>query len=99
MSKTHSYLPQTKAETVERRLEELINNKTVTKYFMIFEEERYWNYTPADGEIRLYPGGVEMVFKEGKHFTGMLHFERRKIVVYYDLEKEQELQKSKVREE
>lgn len=99
MSKKESYLPPTKAETAEKRLEEIIANKTVTGYAMIFEGEGYWRYYPLNGEIRFYPDGVEMVFKDGGGPTGMLHFERRRIVVNYDLEKEYELQNSKIKEE
>lgn len=91
-------LPFTRAETAEKRLEELIANKTITKYAMIFEGENYWRYNPLNGEIRLYPDGVELIYDNGK-IKGMLHFERRRIVVDYDLEKEHELQKSKIKGE
>ncbi len=99
MSKKELGLPFTKAETAEKRLEEILANKTVTKYIMIFEGEDYWRYHPVRGEVRLYPDGVEMVFKDDGNPTGMLHFERRRIIVNYDFEKEYELQKSKIQEE
>ncbi len=99
MSKKELELPPTKAETAEKRLEEILANKTVTRYVMIFEGETYWRYNPIRGEVRLYPDGVEMVFKNDGKDTGMLHLERRRIVVNYDLENEHELQKSKVRGE
>lgn len=96
MSKKESRLPPIKVETAEKRLEELIANKSILRYVMIFEGEDYWRYYPLNGEIKLYPDGVEMVFKDDGKPTGMLHFERRRIVVNYDLEKEHELQKSKI---
>jgi len=97
MNKKETYLPPTKAETAEKRLEEIVSNKTITRYVMIFEGGTYWRYNPVNGEIRLYPDGVELVYNDGKS-KGMLHFERRRIVVDYDLEKETELQNSKVKE-
>ncbi|MDP2906718.1 MAG: hypothetical protein Q8O03_02155 [Nanoarchaeota archaeon] len=99
MSKKELILPPTKAETAEKRLEEILANKTVTRYVMIFEGENYWRYHPLNGEIRLYPDGVEMVFKDNGKPTGMLHFERRRMVIDYDLEKEYELQNGKIKEE
>lgn len=91
-------LPFTKAETAENRLEEILANKTIIKYTMIFEGETYWHYYPVRGEVRLYPDGVELIYKGDGDETGMLHSERRRIIVNYDLEKEYELQKSKTKE-
>lgn len=99
MSKKESYLPPTDAETAEKRLEEILANKTVTTYVMIFEGESYWRYYPIRGEIRFYPDGVELIHKNDGKDRGMLHLERRRIVIDYDLEKEYELQKSKIKEE
>lgn len=98
MSNKTLELPLTNAETAEKRLEEIIANRTVTRYVMIFEGENYWRYYPVDGKVRLYPDGVELIWKDGGEAKGMLHFERRRIVVDYDLEKEHELQKSKIEE-
>ncbi len=92
-------LPPTKAESVEKRLEEIIENRSITRYVIVFEGEDYWRYYPLNAEVRLYPDGVEMVFKEEGKPTGMLHFERRRIVINYDLAKEHEMQKSKIKEE
>jgi hypothetical protein len=99
MSKKEFSLPPTKAETAEKRLEEILANKTVTRYVMIFEGENYWRYHPLNGEIKFYPDGVEMMFNDDGKPKGMLHFERRRIVIDYDLEKEYELQKNKIKEE
>jgi len=99
MSKKEFSLPPTKAETAEKRLEEILANKTITRYVMVFEGENYWRYNPVRGEIRLYPDGVELIWRGDGKDIGMLHFERRRIVIDYDLEKDYELQKSKVKEE
>ncbi len=99
MSKEELDMPFTKAETAEKRLEEILANKTVTRYVMIFEGEDYWRYHPVRGEVRLYPDGVELIYKSDGKDVGMLHFERRRIVIDYDLEKEYGLQKSKIKGE
>ena len=99
MSKKEIKLPLTKAESAEKRLEELIANKTVLKYVMIFEGETYWRYFPQKGQIRLYPDGVEMIFKDDGEYLGMVYSERRRAIMNYDLEKDQEMQESKMREE
>lgn len=93
MSNKNLELPNTKAETAEKRLEELIANKSITRYVMIFEGEHYWYYHPVDGQIKLYPDGVELIYKEGGGHKGMLHLERRRIVVDYNLDKEYGMQK------
>lgn len=82
-------LPLTKAETAERRLEEIIKNKSITKYTVVFEYESYWYYDPKDGEARLYPDGFEAIVDNNR---GILHVERRRLFVDYNLEKEYQKQ-------
>lgn len=78
-------LPLTKAESAERRLEEIVNNKSMIKYTVVFESQSYWYYHPVGGESRLYPDGFEAVVDNNR---GILHVERRRLFVDYDLEKE-----------
>ena len=98
MSKKAIELPPTNMETAEKRLEEIIANKTITRYVMIFEGENFWCYYPLDGQIKIYPDGVELLHNDGGTKVGTLYFERRRIVIDYDLEREYETQKGKFKE-
>lgn len=88
-------LPPTKAESAEKRLEEIIENKSATKYVVIFEGENYWSYFTLDGEARVYPDGFELVYKSDSRAYGVLHIERRRAFIHYDLEKDSEKQLQK----
>ncbi len=81
-------LPPTKAETAEQRLEEIINNKSITAYEVMFENSSYHSYYPYEGESRFYPDGFEAVTFNGESQEGRLHVERRRIFVRYDIEKD-----------
>jgi hypothetical protein len=83
-------LPDTKAETAEERLEELVNNKSVTRFYVIFENQGYFYYDPKDGESRLYPDGFEAVLSGSE---GLIYVDRRRTFVHYSLQKEREIQK------
>lgn len=91
-------LPPTKAETAEKRLEEIINNKSITEYEIIFEDKSYFSFNPYEGESRLYPDGLEAVTLNGEYQEGRLHVERRRLFVRYNLEKEYAKQKLKEKE-
>lgn len=82
-------LPLTKAETAEQRLEELVNNKSIT--FCEYpgaEKDRSWL---RDGEARVYPDGFEAVI-DGNGVQGYLRIERRNFFVCYNLDVEYEKQ-------
>jgi len=81
-------LPPTKAETAEQRLEEIIKNKSIIEYEVIFENQSYYYCHPYEGESRFYPDGFEAVTFNGEHQEGRLHVERRRIFIRYDLEKD-----------
>lgn len=86
-------LPQTKVETAEQRLEELVENKSITRYSIIFEGENYWHFYPVRGETRAYPDGFELIYKDGGKEIGMLHIGRRRAFIEYSLENEHEKQR------
>lgn len=91
-------LPSTKAETAEQRLEEIVNNKSITEYEVIFEDRSYFSFYPYEGESRIYPDGLEAVTFNGEYQEGRLHVERRRLFIRYNLEKEYEKQKLKENE-
>lgn len=81
-------LPLTKAETAEQRLEELANNESVTSYSLVRKQS--WNELYVKGgKCRVYPDGFEGVIGPE---DAVLHIDRRKVFVYYSLEKEYEKQ-------
>ncbi len=81
-------LPPTKAETAEQRLEEIINNKSIKEYDVMFEDKSYYSCYPYEGESRFYPDGFEAVTLNGEEQEGRLHVERRRLFVRYDIEKD-----------
>lgn len=83
-------LPDTKAETAEKRLEELVTHKSVTRFYVIFENQGYFYYDPKDGESRLYPDGFEAVISGSE---GLIYVDRRRTFVHYSLQKDREVQK------
>ncbi|MDP2906716.1 MAG: hypothetical protein Q8O03_02145 [Nanoarchaeota archaeon] len=86
----NNLLSDTKAETAEERLEELVNNKSVTRFYVIFENQGYFYYDPKEGEARLYPDGFEAVIGGSE---GLIYVDRRRTFVHYNLQKEREIQK------
>lgn len=76
-------LPLTKAETAEKRLEELVDNKSITIYeYLGTKSDKVW---VEDGECRVYPDGFEAVVEGDKGPVGYLHAERRNFYVCYDI--------------
>jgi len=88
-------LPPTKAETAEQRLEEIIHNKSITEYEVMFEDKSYYSCYPYEGESRFYPDGFEAVTFNGEYQEGRLHVERRRIFIRYDIEKDHAKQRIK----
>lgn len=93
-------LPFSDAESAEHRLEELVKNKSITHFRVMSVKENYGLW-PLDGECRVYPDGFEGVShigdsNGGGKYYGNLYLERRRAYVVYDLENDQEMQKSKV---
>jgi len=85
-------LPKTSAETAEKRLEEIINNKSSKEFYAIFEHKEYSYFSSRDGEARLYPDGFEIVRGNTEQKEGALYVDRRRLIVYYSLDKEYEKQ-------
>jgi len=83
-------LPDTKAETADKRLEEVVNNNSVTRFYVIFENQGYFYYDPKDGEARLYPDGFETAINRSE---GLIYVDRRRTFVHYSLQKDKEAQK------
>lgn len=88
-------LPPTKVETAEQRLEELARNKSIINGKIIFPGYSWYSFSVHNGEFRTFPDGFETL--EGSY--GTLYLSRRTTFIYYDVKKEQELQKGKVQEE
>lgn len=86
MGKEVKPLPMTKAETAEKRLEELIRKKLVKAYYT---HPNYFSI--KDSECRTYPDGFEAILKD-QHYgvKGMLHLCCKNSVVIYNVKKEQE---------
>jgi len=79
-------LPPTKAETAEKRLEELISKELVIGYYAKFA-----SFEIEESKCRCYPDGFEAVIRFKNYgVKGVLHLGHRNAVVYYDLEKENE---------
>lgn len=77
-------LPPTDAETAEKRLEELVTHKTVEFYHILHNDNNIWvDYL----DCRLYPDGFETISRSNNS-QGVLHVDRRKILVFYSLDKE-----------
>ncbi|MDP2906717.1 MAG: hypothetical protein Q8O03_02150 [Nanoarchaeota archaeon] len=77
-------LPPTDAETAEKRLEELVTHKTVEFYHILHNDSNIWvEYL----DCRLYPDGFETISRSNTT-RGVLHIDRRKILVFYSLDKE-----------
>lgn len=95
MGKKTYNLPNSDAETAEQRLEELVNNRSVTRFCVVFENQGYFYYDPKDGEARLYPDGFEAVINGSE---GVIYVDRRRTFVDYDLRKELEIQKGQVKD-
>jgi len=91
MGKKTFTVPNTNAETAEKRLEELINHKVVTT-FEYCDTDKGW---VKEGECRAYPDGFEAVIEQNCKAFGYLRVERRNFYVCYDLEMEHEKQNVK----
>ena len=79
-------LPPTKAETAEKRLEELVSNKSVSVYEYLGTKSD--KALIIGGGCRVYPDGFEAVVKGDKYPVGYLHVERRNFYVCYELDTE-----------
>lgn len=90
MDKKTSPIPHSNAETAEKRLEELVNNKSVKVYeYLGTKSDKVW---VEEGECRVYPDGFEAVVEGDKDPVGYLHVERRNFYVCYNLNMEYEKQ-------
>ncbi len=83
MDKKTFTIPHSNAESAEKRLEELVNNKSVSVYeYLGTKSDKAW---VEDGECRVYPDGFEAVVNGDKCPVGYLHVERRNFYVCYNL--------------
>lgn len=79
-------LPPTKAESAEKRLEELIDKGLVVAYYTKFS-----SFEIEEHKCRTYPDGFEAITRYKNYgVKGVLHAANRNAVVYYDIEKEYE---------
>lgn len=88
MGKKTFSLPHSNAETAEKRLEELVNNKSITNYEYCSTDRGYLK----NGECKAYPDGFEAVLESNCRLFGYLRIERRNFYVCYDLNLEYEKQ-------
>lgn len=87
--KEYKLLPFSKAGTANERLEELVNNRSITRFYIIFEHQEYFYYDPKDGEARIFPDGFELASSSNE---GVIYLDRRRMFVHYNLRKESEAQ-------
>ncbi len=88
-------LSTTKVETAEERLEELVKNKSITDFKVIFNNYSSYNVSVQDGDCRIYPDGFETIEPYDSQ-QGVLYLGRRGTLVFYDSKKEWEKQNTKV---
>lgn len=87
MSKKEHYFPPTKAETAEKRLEELISHDSIES--IVTNPDNYY-HSIKGGKLRLYPDGYEMALKNRSN--GLLYVKNIDVLVWYDIKKEREQQ-------
>ncbi len=78
-------LPPTKAETAEKRLEELISHDSIET---ILQNPQNDYHSIKGGKLRLYPDGYEAVLKNRS--DGLLYLKNVNVLVWYDIKKERE---------
>jgi len=81
MSKKSAYPFFTKAETAEKRLEELINHESISA---IMQGPQSYYHSIKGSNMKLYPDGYEA--------NGMLYVKNFNLIVWYDIKKEREQQ-------
>lgn len=86
-------LSPTKAETAEKRLEELINHNSILKCVFLAGTKFYANVD--DSEFRKYPDGFEVIAistPETITTKGLLYVEKINVCFMYNLDAEHEKQ-------
>ena len=96
-------LPFSNAESAEKRLEELVKNKSI-KYFKVMQMNESYAVSPFEGECRVYPDGFEsLAYDQHENgvitYKGHLYLDRRRAYASYYWEKDFEKQKLLDKEE